>query len=166
MRELVILFPCLHLLCLIMLPGWIQDYAWGHGHLPEQPGCGTGGSSAVGPYGACSPALQHWTSWLLRLVITKLGQKPKLGGVRIPTDITFTLTHFIPVVGVHTFSLYHPCLNYFSCFILVCLKYFEKIQKYVSCFFFIFLPSLNCSTKKTNKISLFFFYLLGAFSCK
>ena len=41
--------------------------------------------------------------------ITKLGQNPKLGGVCISTDITFMITHFIPVVGVHTFSLYHPC---------------------------------------------------------
>ena len=89
--------------------GRIKDYAWGHCCLPKQPGCGTGGASAVGPSGACSPALQHWTSQLLRLVITKLGQKPKLGGVRISTDITFMFTHFIPVVSVHTCSLYYPC---------------------------------------------------------
>ena len=52
----------------------------------------------MGPHG-------FFDYWL----ITKLGQKPKLGGVRIPTDITFMFTHFIPVVGVHTFSLYYPC---------------------------------------------------------
>jgi len=46
------------------------------------------------------PAPQHFNE---KVVITKLG------GVRMPTDITFMLTHFIPVVGVHTFSLYYPC---------------------------------------------------------
>ena len=40
-------------------------------------------------------------------LITKLGQKSKLGGVHISTDITFMFTHFITVVGVHTFSLYY-----------------------------------------------------------
>ena len=61
---------------------------------------------------------QQWDEWMpapqhpyyppgYRLT-TNLGQKPKLGGGRVLTDITFMFTHIILFVGVHTFSLYHP----------------------------------------------------------
>ena len=74
--------------------------------------------------------------------------------------------HFIPFVGVHTFSLYHPCLDLFSCFLLVCLKNFRKTKK-ISCIQFTFYACLVVILKrKPKKISLFFFCLLGAFPCK
>ena len=63
--------------------------------------------------------------------------------------------HYIHVHIFHSswrcphFFIVSSMFNLFSCFLLVCLKNFEKIQKYVSCFFLSFLPSLNyCSTKK------------------
>ena len=141
MRELVILSTTCTCFVWSYCQARIQDYAWGHCCLPEQPGCGTGGASAVGPSGARSPALQHRTPWLLWLVITKLSQKPKLGGVRIPTDITFMFTHFIPVVGVHTFSLYHPCQIYFLSLLLCVWKTFRKSKNISVCFFeFLFFP--------------------------
>ena len=95
-----------------------------HYWLPEQPGSGGGGALGARRSGAAATTLPHGTGRLLRMVITKLGQKPKLGGVRISTDITFMFTHFIPAVGVHPFSLYNP-LVLFSRFLLVCLKYFD-----------------------------------------
>ena len=78
----------------------------------------------------------HPGYWL----ITKLGQKPKLGGVRIPTDITFMFIHFIPVVGVHTFSLYHPCLVYFLALFLCVWKTLRKSKNmFLDSFWFFFL---------------------------
>ena len=40
---------------------------------------------------------------------TNLGQKPKLGGVRISHRHYIHVHTLMPVVGAHTFSLYHPC---------------------------------------------------------
>ena len=40
---------------------------------------------------------------------TNLGQKPKLGGVHISHRHYIHVQTLMPVVGVHTFSLYHPC---------------------------------------------------------
>src|SRR5215216_2614376 len=58
---------------------------------------------------------------------TNLGQKPKLGGVRI-SHLHYIHVHtLISVVGVPTFSLYYPCrFTYFSRFLLVCLKNLKK----------------------------------------
>ena len=58
------------------------------------------------PRASMSYHSDHYAGYRL---ITKLGQKPKLGGVHISTDITFMFTHFISIVGVHTLSLYYPC---------------------------------------------------------
>ena len=59
--------------------------------------------------GVAASTLSHGTGWLVNMVITKLGKILSLGEYVFPTDITFMFTHFIPVVGVHTFSLYYPC---------------------------------------------------------
>ena len=57
---------------------------------------------------------------------TNLGQKPKLGGVRISHRHYIHVHTLILVVGAHTFSLYYPCqFIFFSSFLLVCLKNFE-----------------------------------------
>ena len=41
---------------------------------------------------------------------TNLGQKPKLGGVRIShRHYIYVHTHSLLDVSVHTFSLYNPC---------------------------------------------------------
>ena len=40
---------------------------------------------------------------------TNLGQKPKLGGVRISHRHYIHVHTLILVVGSHTFSLYYPC---------------------------------------------------------
>ena len=92
---------------------------------------------------------------------TKLCQKPKLGGVRISTDIIFMFTHFIPVFGVHTFSLYYPCYI-FPSFLLVCLKNFRKTKKLVVVIYF---PCMLSSSikKKTQKDFLVLLLLVGSF---
>ena len=69
----------------------------------------------------------HYTGYWL---ITKLGQKPKLGGVRV-SHRYYIHVHLFLFVGVYTFSLFHPCLILFSCFLLVCLKKLRKTKKLV-----------------------------------
>jgi hypothetical protein len=62
------------------------------------------------------------------VALTKLGQKPKLGGVRILTDISFRYHSFITFVGVPHFL----CISVFA-FIFpsfVCLKNFENTKIY------------------------------------
>ena len=60
-------------------------------------------------------------------LITMLGQNPKLGRVRV-SHRHYIHVHLFSFVGVHTFSLYHPCLDLF-CFLLMCLKNFRKNKK-------------------------------------
>ena len=65
------------------------------------------------------------------------------------TDITFMSTYIILFVGVPTFPLYHPCLDLFSCFLLMCLKNFKKPKYLVVVIYF--LCMLSSSTKKNPK---------------
>ena len=100
---------------------------------------------------------------------TNLGQKPKLGGVRIPHRHYIHVHTLMPVVGAHTFSLYCPCqFISFSCFLLVCLKNLNKNQKnqlYLLASL-LSMPVVVVIKNKTQKDFPFFFCLLGAFPCK
>ena len=99
---------------------------------------------------------------------TNLGQKPKLGGVRISHRLYIHVHTLILVVGAHTFSLYHPCqFILFSSILLVCLKNLKENQKIVVAFSQFTLHACSSNKlKKTQKDFSFFFCLLGAFPCK
>ena len=107
----------------------LESKAWAHNAavVPARQ------AEASAPRASVSYHSDHYAGYWL---ITKLGQKPKLGGVCIPTDITFMFTHFIPVVGVHTYSLYYPCSIYFLPFFLCVWKTWENKKN--SCFFLFF----------------------------
>ena len=77
---------------------------------------------------------------------TNLGQKPKLGGVRVLTDFTFLLMlSLCSSVFTLCHCIIHASLFSFSRFLFVCLSSLKR---------------------KPKNIFFFFFCLLGAFLCK
>ena len=66
---------------------------------------------------------------------TNLGQKPKLGGVRVSHRLYILAYAFTLFIGVHTFHcIIHASLFSFSRFLFVCLSSLRKPKKI--CFFF------------------------------
>ena len=85
-----------------------------------------------------------------------------LGEYVFITDITCMFTHSFQL---SVFILFHCTihLSYFSCFLLVCLKNFKKIQKISSRFLLVFLSSLVVVLKENPKIFLVLLLLVGSF---
>jgi hypothetical protein len=92
-------------------------------------------------------------------------QKPKLGGVRVSHRhyIHVHIFHFSCRCSHVSIVFFLPVL--FSCLLFVCLKNFQKTQKYFLasfCFFFLAFSQFQLR-EKTKKISLVLLPLVGSF---
>ena len=156
------LFPFLHLLCLILLPraetGLCMPadiLAYWNAHAAAEA------QEEPQQWDEWMPAPQHPFYPLGYWSITNLGQKPKLGGVRV-SHRHYIHVHLYLICRCSHFFIVPSMLRFiFLAFFLCVWKTLEKQKKLVVVFYFLCMLSSNIK-KKTQKDFLVLLLLVGS----